>query len=305
MTKWTTRDIPDQTGRTIVVTGTGGIGYETALALSRAGADVILAGRNPVHGKASIDRIRAAVPRDSVRFEQVDLASLRSVAAFGVRMRDALDRLDVLVNNAGIMTPPTRRETQDGFELQLGTNHLGHFALTAHLLPLLRRAQQSRVVPLGSVAARAGRIDFDDLNAERGYAPMTVYSQSKLACVIFAIELQRRSDEHGWGVDGIAAHPGVSRTDLIPNSAGPRDPGRIARRWLPFLFQPAAQGALPILFAATSPDARPGGYYGAARLGETRGHPAPARMPLAASDLQTARRLWRASETMTGVTFDA
>jgi NAD(P)-dependent dehydrogenase (short-subunit alcohol dehydrogenase family) len=301
MTGWTTADIPPQQGRLAIVTGTGGIGYETALALARAGAGVILAGRSPAKGAAAIDRLRGAVPGARVRFEALDLASLASIAAFGDRIRGSHDRLDLLINNAGVMTPPTRQSTEDGFELQFGTNHLGHFALTAHLLPLLRAGKGARVVALGSVAARGGRMDFDDLQAERSYRPMPVYSQSKLACLLFAFELQRRSTAGNWGIASIAAHPGVSRTDLLPNSAGRWDIGRLVRVNLPFLFQPAAQGALPVLFAATSGAALPGGYYGPDRLGETRGHPAPARVPPQAEDPAAARRLWEESARLTGL----
>jgi NAD(P)-dependent dehydrogenase (short-subunit alcohol dehydrogenase family) len=303
MSKWTAKDIPDQDGCLAIVTGTGGIGFETALALARAGAEVVLAGRNAEKGNASVDRIRASVPGARIAFERLDLASLGSVAAFAEKMRGTRDGLDLLVNNAGIMVPPTRKVTEDGFELQLGTNHLGHFALTAQLLPLLRVRKASRVVSVSSVAARAGKIDFDDLNAERVYRPMPVYSQSKLACLMFAFELQQRSDAGNWGIESIAAHPGVSRTDLLLNSTGRWDISRLARTFLPFLFQPAAQGALPILFAATSPAARPGAYYGPDRLGETRGHPAPSRVPPQAQDRTAAARLWETSERLTGSEF--
>lgn len=299
MSKWTAKDIPNQDGRFAIVTGTGGIGFETALALARARAEVVLAGRNAEKGNASVDRIRASVPGARIAFERLDLASLGSVAAFAEKMLGTRDGLNLLVNNAGIMVPPTRKATEDGFELQLGTNHLGHFALTAQLLPLLRQRKASRVVSVSSVAARAGKIDFDDLNAERVYRPMPVYSQSKLACLMFAFELQRRSDAGGWGVDSIAAHPGVSRTDLLLNSTGRWDISRLARIFLPFLFQPVAQGALSILFAATSPAARPGGYYGPDRLGETRGHPAPSKVPKQAQDRTAAARLWEVSERLT------
>ncbi len=166
-----------------------------------------------------------------------------------------------------------RRETSDGFELQFGTNYLAHFALTAHLLPLLKRGQNPRVVSVSSVAARNGAINFGDLQAERGYEPFPVYSQSKLARIMFAFELSRRSKAAGWGVESLAAHPGITRTDLIPNGAGRSSATGMVRRFLPFLFQPAWQGALPTLFAATDPSARDGAYYGPDRLGGTRGYP--------------------------------
>jgi NAD(P)-dependent dehydrogenase (short-subunit alcohol dehydrogenase family) len=209
----------------------------------------------------------------------------------------------MLINNAGVMTPPRRMETSDGFELQFGTNYLGHFALTAQLLPLLRAADQPRVVSLSSIAARDGAIDFNNLQSQHSYTPMAAYGQSKLACLMFALELQRRSSAAGWGIHSIAAHPGISRTDLLPNGAGARSiPGRL-RRYLWFLFQPAAQGALPTLFAATSPQARGGAYYGPDKLSETRGYPTVAKVPPKALDADTATRLWIESERLTGVAF--
>lgn len=304
MTRWTTNDIPDLSGRSMVVTGTGGIGFETASALALSGAEVILAGRNPDSGAKAVARIRARSGKANVVFEPLDLVDLSSVAAFGARLRGSRDRLHVLVNNAGVMAPPERQVTADGFELQFGTNFLGHFALTAHLLPLLCRGEAARVVSLGSIAANDGVIDFQNLNGERAYKPMVNYSQSKLACLLFAFELQRRSVAQGWGVASMAAHPGITRSDLIPNSAGRWDVSRLLRRGLPFLFQPVAQGALPSLYAATSPDARPGGYYGPDRLAETRGHPAPAKVVDQVRDADVAARLWNAAETLTGVSFD-
>ena len=186
MTRWTNTDIPSQHGRTAVVTGTGGLGYEDALALARAGCDVILAGRNPRKGADAVARIRGEVPPARIRFERVDLADLASIAAFGERIGKGRTSLDLLINNAGVMVPPQRQLTTDGFELQFGTNYLGHFALTAHLLPLLRNGKGARVISLSSVAAAQGRIDFDDLDASRSYKPMPVYAQSKLACLMFA-----------------------------------------------------------------------------------------------------------------------
>ena len=238
-----------------------------------------------------------------MRFEPVDLANLQSIADFGARLRAGRQTLDLLINNAAVMTPPQRKTTSDGFELQFGTNHLGHFALTAQLLPLLRGARRARVVNVSSVAARNGAIDFDDLQAEHRYTPMVVYSQSKLANLLFSFELQRRSEAGGWGVSSIAAHPGISRTDLIPNGAGRMSLPGFARTFLWFLFQPAAQGALPTLFAATSPHAAGGAYYGPDKLGETRGAPALAKIPAQAEDARTAARLWDVSEQLTGAIY--
>lgn len=300
-TPWTTASIPPQHGRSAVVTGTGGLGLETALALARAGAEVIVAGRNSQKGAQAVARIRAEVPNANACFESLDLASLASVQAFATRLRDRRDSLDLLVNNAAVMTPPGRQETPDGLELQFGTNYLGHFALTLHLLPLLRAAQKARVVSLFSVAARGGSLDFDDLQALRGYKPMVAYSQSKLACLMFALELQRRSEAGGWGVASIAAHPGISRTDLLYSGAGRLSVHGLARTFLWFLFQPAAQGALPTLFAATSPDARVGGYYGPAHFAETRGFPTAAAIPRQALDPLAAARLWEVSINLVGL----
>lgn len=304
MARWSASDMPSLKGRSAVVTGTGGLGYETALALARAGGEVIVAGRDPQKGADAVARIRREEPFADVTFKQVDLADLKSVAHFGERLRAQRDSLDLLVNNAGVMTPPARRETADGFELQLGVNHLGHFALTAQLLPLLKSGRDARVVSVSSVAARRGAIDFDDLNAVKNYRPMPVYAQSKLACLMFAFELQRRSEAGGWGISSLAAHPGVSRTDLLLNAPGRWSAAGLARRMLWFLFQPVAQGALPTLFAATSPEARPGGYYGPDRLGETRGFPAAAAPPPQALDAGAAERLWRYSAALTDARFE-
>lgn len=303
MTAWTIADMPPQHGLSAVVTGTGGLGYETALALAKAGASVVIAGRNAEKGADAVTAIARATPGARIRFRQLDLADLASIAAFAARLADDEPGLDLLVNNAAVMAPPERRVTRDGFELQFGTNYLGHFALTGRLMPLLRQGRSARVVTLSSIAARGGAIDFDDLMAERIYKPMAVYAQSKLACLMFALELSRRSAAAGWGVASIAAHPGVSRTNLIPNGAGSRSLQGLVRRFLPFLFQPAAQGALPSLYAATDRKARDGVYYGPDRLGGTRGLPTEETPPADARDERAAARLWLRSEELTGVRF--
>ncbi|SCY73519.1 SDR family oxidoreductase [Rhizobium sp. NFACC06-2] len=308
MTKsWTLDDMSPQNSRTILITGTGGLGFEDALALARSGADVIIAGRNPTKGADAIRRIKEKVPNASVTLEIVDLGNLASIEALAKRLKETRDHIDVLINNAGVMTPPTRQTTKDGFELQFGTNYLGHFALTGHLLPLLKLGQAPRVVTLSSIAVRSASaaINFDDLQAERGYKPMPVYTQSKLACLMFAFELQRRSEEAGWGITSIAAHPGVSRTDLLHNGPGRRSVQGFLRSFMWFLFQPVAQGALPTLFAATSPEARGGGYYGPDRLSETRGHPTEAQIPRQALEKHVAHNLWEISERLTGISFNA
>lgn len=298
MTPWTVSDIPSQIGRSAIVTGTGGLGFETALALATSGCEVILAGRNPDKGAAAIAAIRRKVPNASLHFELLDLANFGSIRAFGERISARRDSLNLLINNAGVMVPPQRQSTVDGFELQLGTNYLGHFLLTQQILPLLRNGKTPRVVTLSSIAARNGQINFDDINAQASYNPMRVYSQSKLACLMFAVELQRKSEINHWGISSIAAHPGISRTDLLHNAPGRRSFIGITRSALWFLFQPAAQGALSTLFAATSQSAKPGGYYGPDKLGETRGFPTEAMMPPHAMDIHASERLWNVSEEL-------
>jgi NAD(P)-dependent dehydrogenase (short-subunit alcohol dehydrogenase family) len=301
---FTANDIPDQTGKLAVITGaTGGLGYETALALAGARATVILTGRNDRKGADALAAIRAAHPRADVSYETLDLSSLASVAAFAAAFAARHDRLDILVNNAGVMAPPRRQLTGDGFELQFETNYLGHFALVQQLLPTLSNAPAARVVTLSSIAARDGQIDFTNLQAERSYNPMKTYSQTKLACLMFAFELQRRSDAGGWGLASIAAHPGVSATELVVNGMGRASPAGFARRFASFMFQPVAQGALPTLLAATSPSARPGGYYGPNGFMETRGKAAEARPPRQALQAGVAARLWDVSEQLTGLRF--
>jgi NAD(P)-dependent dehydrogenase (short-subunit alcohol dehydrogenase family) len=285
---WTIQDIPSQTGRTAIITGTGGLGYETALALARAGASVILAGRNAAKGAASVARITGAVPGAKIAFAALDLASLASVKTFADGILASHATLDLLINNAGVMAPPQRQTTQDGFELQFGTNYLGHFALTAHLLPLLRKTSRPRVVNLSSIAHRTGFINFNDLQWERSYRPWGAYGQSKLAMLMFALELQRRSDAAGWG--------------LISNAAG--DEGLLMKLgdvFKPLVSQSAAEGALPTLYAATSPDAKGGAYYGPDGFYELKGAPREARIMPQASNKNAAARLWEISEALTHV----
>lgn len=300
---FTERDIPDLSGKTAVVTGaTGGLGYETARMLAEHGARVIVAGRNADKGATALAGIAMTAPRAEVSFEKIDLGSLASVAAFSNRLLAAGTPVDILVNNAGVMMPPTRQTTADGFELQFGTNYLLHFALTAQLMPLLTAATAARVVSLSSIAAQQGKIDFGNLQSER-YKPMVAYGQSKLACLMFGIELQRRSQANGWGITSLAAHPGVARTDLIPNGIGNTGPVALVRRYMTFLFQAAPQGALPTLFAATARDALAGSYYGPTGLMEIRGKVGVAKTPMAALDVDVARQLWETSEELVGVHF--
>lgn len=306
MARWTTKEMPPQGDTIAIVTGTGGIGFEDALALAGAGAQVIIAGRNREKGLDAVARITKKVPKAQVSFEVVDLASLASVRDFGKRMRAKLTRVDLLINNAAVMAPPQRKTTVDGFELQFHTNYLGPFLLTSELLPLLRVQPGSRVVTVSSVAARAGVIDFDDLQRSQAYQPMECYGQSKLADLLFAFELQRRSQARGWGLQSLAAHPGISRTDLIVNGSGALSPTGILRLALgPILFQPASQGALPTLFAATSPEAIGGKYYGPDKMAETRGFPREAQVPPSALDGTLAKRLWETTEGLLQITFGA
>jgi NAD(P)-dependent dehydrogenase (short-subunit alcohol dehydrogenase family) len=310
MKNWNRNDISSQAGRLALITGaTGGLGYETALALAAAGADVVLTGRNPAKGEAALDRIRAAHPAAQIRYMDLDLSSLAKVKAFADRFSAEHRALDLLINNAGVMTPPTRNTTDDGFELQFGTNYLGHFALTAQLLPLLRAGNAPRVVNLSSGAHKLmADIHFDDLQWEKHYKPWPAYAQSKLAMILFAFELQRRSDAAGWGLMSNAAHPGYARTDL--QTSGPRlgrgSPQlmeRLTKLLAPFMSQTAAEGALPTLFAATSPEAKSMGYYGPKGRFELVGPVGDASVGKEARDEAVAAGLWDVSEILTGVKF--
>jgi NAD(P)-dependent dehydrogenase (short-subunit alcohol dehydrogenase family) len=305
MATWTTHDMPGQSGRLAIVTGaTGGLGLETALALAGAGAEVILAARNPDKGRAAEVLIRERHPGAQVRFAMLDLASLASVEAFAEQQLAAGRPIDILVNNAGVMAPPRRQTTLDGFELQLGTNYLSHFALTGGLLPLLIAAR-ARVVQLSSIAHRHARIRLDDLNAERRYRAFEVYGQSKLAMLMFALELDRRSKAQDWGLTSVAAHPGIASTDLIDNGAGTggylfRAVSRLVVR---LVGQSAEQGALPQLMAATMPRVTGGSYFGPQGWQEFKGPPGRGKIRPQALDAAVAAQLWSASQAMTGVAF--
>lgn len=301
---WSLADMPSQAGRIFLVTGgTSGMGYEDAKALAAAGAQVVIAARNSQRGADAIARIKQDVPQAQVRFEAVDLADLASVKALSERLNATLPRLDGLINNAAIMAPPQRATSADGFELQLATNYLGHFALTAQVLPLLRKSDSPRVVTLSSIAAARGSIHFDDLQYEQAYNPYAAYAQSKLAGLMWAFELQRRSDAAGWGIQSMAAHPGVAVTELIKR--GPGLDSEFGRQWAKDReqYHSAAQGALPTLYAATAPEARPGTYYGPTGDEEKRGPLGLATVPVAAKDAHAAARLWTVAERLTGVSF--
>ena len=300
MAPWKAEDIRPQNGKVFIVTGPTGLGYETGLALAKARGRVILAGRNPEKGEAAAAKIRAAAPNTDVRFELCDLADLASIRTFAERINAEDLPVDVLINNAGVMAYPERRETRDGFEAQFGTNHLGHFALTGLLLPALRKVKKPRVITVSSLAGRFGKINLDDLNYAKGYNPGVVYAQSKLANMMFAMELQRRSRTASWGLVSVATHPGVSATDLVSNGPGLTGPYRFATA---FMSQSAAMGALPTLYAAVESDVAGGSFYGPKGLFEMRGYPGEVKFAPAALDDMQCLHLWKASEKLTGVTY--
>ena len=302
---WGVQQIPDQSGKIVIVTGPGGLGYETALALAEKGAEVILAGRSEEKGKESVAKIRGLHPKAKIKFALLDLAKLSSIADFARRFAGEHSALHILINNAGVMAPPKRKTTFDGFELQFGTNYLGHYALTAQLLPLLKQTKDARIVNVSSLAHRQGTIRLNDLQWEQGYRPWASYGQSKLANLIFALELQRRSDAQGWGVMSNAAHPGFARTELIAKGPGLESIlSKIGMYIQPWISQSAAEGALPTLFAATSPEARGGAYYGPNGFNEIKGAPTAAKISKTARDEATAKKLWEVSEKLTHIRWN-
>lgn len=306
MMPWNLGSIPFQTGKLAVITGaTGGLGLETAIGLAGAGAEVVLAGRDPAKGKAALETLHEHHPTARAHFEKVDLASLNSVADFAGRLLERERPIDILVNNAGVMALRDRTVSADGFEMQLATNYLSHFALTGRLLPLLR-AGQARVVELSSIAHRSAKIQLDDLNYETGYKAFAVYGQSKLAMLMFALELDRRSKASGWGVTSVAAHPGIARTDLFSN--GPAIGAGSVQRFFTTLMtgilgHSAAAGAMPSLMASTYRMAQGGEYFGPTGWMEFKGPPGPAKIAAVATDTEIARKLWDASELLTGVHY--
>ncbi|ORB82992.1 short chain dehydrogenase [Mycobacterium kansasii] len=305
--------VPDLSGKLAVVTGANsGLGFGLARRLSASGADVVMAIRNRAKGEAAIEQIRTAVPDAKLTIQALDLSSLASVAALGEQLNSEGRPIDILINNAGVMTPPEREATADGFELQFGSNHLGHFALTARVLPLLRAAPAARVVSLSSLAARRGRIHFDDLQFDKSYAPMAAYGQSKLAVLMFARELDRRSREAGWRIMSNAAHPGLTKTNLqISGPSHGRDkPALMQRlytaswRFAPFLWQEIDEGMLPALYAAAAPQAEGGVFYGPRGFYEAAGGGVTeAKVPARARNEDDCRRLWEVSERLTGVSY--
>lgn len=303
--------VPDLSGRLAIVTGANsGLGLGFTKRLAAAGAEVVLAVRDWGKGEEAMARIRAEIPTARVRMLPLDLSSLSNVAIFAAMFTAEGRPLDLLVNNAGVMMPPKRGTTEDGFELQFGSNYLGHFALTAHLLPVLRAADAPRVVSLSSILARAGRFDWDDLQAKKRYSPQGSYGLSKLSMLVFARELQRRSDAAGWGIRSLAAHPGSTLTNLQvtgPQSGGSTGGPMAAYMKLtsgiPWLWQQVPHGVLPALYAATSMDVTEGGYYGPGGFAELTGPPKLASVPKRALSAADAARLWTVSEQLTGVPF--
>lgn len=294
--KWTTDNIADQSDKFYIVTGANsGIGFETAKSLADKGAHVVLACRNIEKAKSAKNAIVQHNPPSKIEILQLDLANLASITAFADEYRQKFGKLDVLINNAGVMTPPFGK-TMDGFELQFGSNHLGHFALTAQLIDLINASDQGRIVNLSSLAHNQGILDFDNLNAENGYSAYKAYAQSKLAILLFTYELKRRLEKKGEVTKVLAAHPGWTSTNLQQTAP-------IFKFLNPLLSQSQADGALPTLRAATDPNAESGSYWGPSRLRELRGYPKQVSSSERSHDAEAAFRLWNESELLTGVKF--
>ena len=304
-TKWTSQQIPSQAGKTVLITGANsGIGYQAALELARAGARTWLGVRNPRKGQDALDKLRAQVPDAQVEMAEIDVASLASVRAFAESYRGSGNGLDVLINNAGVMAVPKRELTADGFERQMATNHLGHFALTGLLMPVLLAGASPRVVTVSSLAHRSGKIEMDNLQSERSYSPMGTYGNTKLANLLFARELDRRVREAGGQLRSVAVHPGVARTQIFAN--GPGSSGLRAMVFgliSPVLFQSEEHGAWPLEYAATMPGVSGGEYIGPDGFMALKGHPVMEQPKPNALDQEAGRKLWAASEQLTGVTY--
>jgi len=304
--KWTTADIPALDGKLAVVTGANsGVGYEMARELARKGATVVLACRDEAKGKRAMARIRAEQPGAALELARLDLSDLETVRRFAAHIAQAHSTLNILCNNAGLMAIP-HRETADGFEMQFGTNHLGHFALTGLLLDTLRSTPGARVVTVSSFVHKSGRIDFDDPQSRRSYAPWGAYSQSKLANLLFAYELQRKFESAQVDAISVAAHPGYAATNLQSAGAqagGSRLMGQMLQLGSALLAQSAQMGALPQLYAATASDARGGDYIGPGGFMQQRGHPVKVQSSAASHDRVVAARLWALSEEQTDVHY--
>lgn len=292
---WTTQDIPSQTGKTIIVTGANtGLGFETAKALAAKGAKMILACRDENRGQAALERIQQENPSADVELMLLDLSSLQSVRDFAESFLSQNDRLDILINNAGVMTPP-ETHTTEGFELQIGVNFLGHFLLTALLFDRLKQTENARIVTLSSLMHRPGKIDIDSFRGPDKYKPWREYSQSKLACLMFALELQKRLEANEIPIKSMSAHPGGTKSDLQRHS--------LMSRMMGFLLMETSQGALTTLYAATEPNLQGGEYIGPNGWFELGGHPALSKIAKQAHDPETSKQLWEAAEEMCGVNF--
>ncbi len=302
--KWDERDVPAVSGKTVLITGANsGLGFETARVLAARGGHIIMACRNADKAHAAINRIQQAVPGAALEFQQLDLSSLDAIERACDEITQKHQHLDLLINNAGVMWMAPGR-TIDGFETHFGTNHLGHFAFTARLLPLLQHRPGARIVTLSSIAHRMARIYFDDLWLEHGYGRQKAYGQSKLANLMFALELQRRLEAVGAEAISVAAHPGVAGTNLASpalEQIGLRRLAALASRIGPYVARKPIQGALPTLYAATMDDVRGGEYFGPGRFYEIFGYPARGRPTRYARDPDIAQRLWELSEELTGV----
>lgn len=309
MQGWSEKDIPDLSGKRILITGgASGIGYEAARALAEHGANVLIADRNETAGHEAVEKVRNACPGAAVAFRPLDLSNLQFVRDFAGALLAEGEPLDVLVNNAGIQPIGERRVSADGFELTFAIGHLGHFALTGLLLPLLNAAPEPRVVTVSSLVHGRGAIDWNDLQMEKHYSAQDAYNRTKLANLLFARELQRRIDSAQGRIRSIAVHPGVAQTSIGANRAklgkfglGDHFVSLVLRVVMPYLGQSAAAGALPTMYAASAPEAQGGGFYGPDGFGEMKGSPAPAKVRPSARNADTAAKLWSVSEALTGV----
>jgi len=303
--KWTSSDIPDLTGKTILVTGgNSGLGFESAKAFAEKGAQVIIACRSANRGDVAKKQIEKTCPTANVHVMELDLMDLESIKDFTIRFKQKHDRLDVLLNNAGIMTVPYGL-TKDGFESQIGTNHLGHFALTGLLLDLLKNTAQSRVVNVSSMAHKQGVMDYDNLLFKNGigYSPMKAYGRSKLANLLFTLELQEFFVSKNIDCIAVAAHPGVSNTNLARHLEG-KWMFELLRPLLQMIVQPAIMGALPLIRASVDPQVKKGEYYGPSGFQEMSGYPVLVEPNKSAKDIQSAKKLWEISEKLTKVVFN-
>ena len=302
MIPWNTEKIGSLKGFDVIVTGgSSGIGLEAAKVLAAKGASVTLAVRNVEKGKKIVEKAVSLNHDVVMTVMHLDLADLKSIKDFADRYRSSHKHLHILINNAGVMIPPYRK-TRDGFESQFGTNHLGHFALTAHLLPLLLTTPHSRVVSTSSLAARKGKIHFDNLDGLHGYNPMKFYRQSKLANLLFAIELQHRLKLAGTSTISIACHPGISVSNLLSRGSG-KEPNHLLKKMMRIVAQPAHKGALPTLYAATNPDLKGGEYIGPDGPGNRKGDPVQTTEASLLFRKEIAARLWEISEDLTGVKY--